>query len=437
MHIFKNLPTDRILQGTFEGWWLGEEDGRADHPYISPEEWDRRLRDAGFSGCDSVTADYEQPYTWMANIIAKPAIQYSSPQKVTLLHSSKKNSFVAEVENVLRERGIEFDSCEWGQEPRVDQDIISFLDLGEKPLLQDIGKDDLTQLLHTVDSCQQSNIIWLMPAAQINPTDPYAGQMLGLTRTIRSELAASFATLELEDTGLGAARAVADVLTKVQRSKDTEDELDVDMEWAWANGALNVGRFHWIPVNKDLCKTAKAPTAKGLTIRTPGLLQTLEWTSQPLGDPAPEEVHIKMTAVGLNYGDVLTATGTNAGDSTFGLEGVGYITKLGSKVTNVAVGDRVMTVGADSVGMATVIRRPAQLCIKIPDQLSDEEAATMPLVYVTVLMFLIEKWKLSKGQSILIHSAAGGKIPVLYVFICADAPRNWNLCHPRREMARS
>lgn len=422
MHIVKNLPTDCTLQGTFEGWWLAEKDGRADHPYLSPEEWDRRLRDAGFSGCDSVTADYEQPYTWMANIIAKPTIQYSSPQKVTLLHSSKKNSFVAEVENVLQERDIEFDLCEWGQEPCVDQDIISFMDLGEKPLLQDIGKDDLTQLLHTVDSCQQSNIIWLMPAAQINPTDPYAGQMLGLMRTIRSELAASFATLELEDAGPGAARAVADVLTTVQKSKDTEDELDVDMEWAWANGALNVGRFHWVPVNKDLCKTAKAPTAKGLTIRTPGLLQTLEWTSQRLGDPAPEEVHIKMTAVGLNYGDVLTATSANAGDSNFGLEGVGYITKLGSKVTNVAVGDRVITVGGDSVGMATVIRRSAQLCIKIPDQLSDEEAATMPLVYVAILIFLVEKWKLSKGQSILIHGAAGGNIPVLNVFICTDAP---------------
>ena len=352
----------------------------------------------------------------MANIIAKPAIKCSSPQKVTLLQSSIRSSLVAGVENVLRERGIDFDSCEWGQEPPVDQDIISFMDLGEKPLLQDIGKEDLTQLLHVVDSFQQSNILWLMPAAQINATNPYAGQMLGLMRTIRSELAASFATLELEDTGLGAAAAVADVLKELRKSKDNDDELDVDMEWAWSGGALNVGRFHWIPVEKDLCETAKAPTTKGLAIRTPGLLQTLEWTSQPLGNPAPEEVHIKMTAVGLNYGDVLTATGANIGEngsSTFGLEGVGYITKLGSKVTNVAVGDRVMSVGADSIGMATVIRRPAQLCIRIPDQLSDEEAATMPLVYVTVLMFLVEKWKLYQGQSILIHSAAGGKIPIL------------------------
>lgn len=331
-----------------------------------------------------------------------------------MLHqSSEKNSLVAEVENVLGALGVEFDVCEWGQEPPKDQDIISFVDLGEKPLLQDVGEGDLTRLLHIVDEFQQSNILWLMPAAQINPTNPYAGQVLGLMRTIRSELAAPFATLELENTGPGAAGAVVDVLKKIQKSRINDEELDVDWEWAWSRGALNVGRFHWLPLSKDLYETAEAPAAKGLSIRTPGLLQTLEWTSQSLGDPAPEEVHIKMTAVGLNRSDLLTATGNgeNPG-STFGLEGAGYVTKVGSDVTNVKVGDRVMTVGADSVGMATVIRRPAQLCIKIPDQLTDQEAATMPLAYITVLMLLVEKWKLHQGQSILIHNAAGGKIPI-------------------------
>lgn len=377
----------------------------------------------------------------MANIIAKPAVE-DFPQKVTLLHGAEKISFVTEVENVLSNLGVEFDVCEWGQEPPADQDIISFMDLGKKPLLQTIDEEDLTRLLRIVDDFQQSNIVWLMPAAQISPTNPYAGQMLGLMRTIRSELAASFATLELEDTGAGAAGAVANVLRTIQKSKLNEEELDVDMEWAWSNGALNVGRFHWLPVKKDLSETAKAPDAKGLSIQTPGLLQTLEWTSQSLEDPAPSDVHIKVTAVGLNHSDLLTATGANgdSGASTFGLEGVGYITKVGADVTNVKVGDRVMTIGADSVGMATVIQRPAQLVIKIPDQLSDEEAATMPLAYITVLTFLVEKWKLHKGESILIHSAAGGEISIPQLpmqILYADSPRNWNLRHQRREMAGS
>lgn len=374
---------------------------------------------------------------WMANIIAKPAVQYSIPQKVTLLHGSQKTPFITEVEKILLERGVESESCEWGvQEPVEDQDIISFLDLGEKPLLQDIEEADLTRLIKSFDTYQQSSIIWLTPSAQIQPNNPYAGQILGLLRTARSEFAASFATLELADTKEGAAGAVVDVLTKVQKSRDVDDELDIDMEWAWTNGALNVGRFHWILVNKDLSNTVDAPVSKGLTIRTPGLLQTLEWTSQPLEDVAPEEVHIKISAAGLNYSDILLATDT-AANGTFGLEGVGVITKIGSKVTNVAVGDRVITVGAESVGLATVIRRSSQLVIKIPDQrecpresklllsklfhkltfssfiVTNEEAATMPLVYITVLIFLVHKWKLSKGQSILIHSAAGGKTLVL------------------------
>ena len=317
---------------------------------------------------------------------------------------------------MLRAQGVEVEHCEWGHEPLADQDLISFIDLGEKTLLQGVNEEDLTRFLRVIDSLQQSNVLWLTPSAQIHPTDPHAAQVLGVARTIRSELAMSFATLELEDTGIGAADAVFTTLRKIQQSRDKISELDPDMEYAWANGALNISRFHWIPVETALSEMAKAPETKGLDIGTPGLLQTLVWTNQQLGEPAPDEVFVRMVAVGLNFKDVMIAMGIIAGGDTlkkgassFGLEGTGYITKMGSDVTNVVVGDRVMSIGCETVGMATVIQRPANLCIKIPDQLSDEEAATMPVVYVTVLMFLVEKWKLEKGQSILIHSAAGGK----------------------------
>ncbi|KAK7703238.1 Mycolipanoate synthase [Diaporthe eres] len=198
------------------------------------------------------------------------------------------------------------------------------------------------------------------------------------------------------------------------------------MEYSWVNGVLNVSRFHWIPVEQSLSGTAKTPETKVLNIGTPGLLQTLNWTGQPLDHLEPDEVNVKMAAVGLNFKDVMIAMGIipggdtlKKGTSSLGLEGAGRITAVGSQVSNVAVGDRVMTIGCESVGLATVVQRPASLCVKIPDQLSDEEAATMPVVYVTVLMFLVEKWKLEKGQSILIHSAAGG------VGICAINVAQW------------
>lgn len=63
-----------------------------------------------------------------------------------------------------------------------------------------------------------------------------------------------------------------------------------------------------------------------------------------------------------------------------------------------------MLIGCESIGMATVIRRPADLCIKIPDQFNDLKSDTMPVLYVTSPMFLVGIWKLEKGQSMLIHS---------------------------------
>ena len=335
--------------------------------------------------------------------------------------------------------------CEWGQELPADQDLISFIDLGEIPLLQNVNEEALARFLLLVESLQQCNVLWLMPSAQIHPTNPHAAQMLGVARTIRSELAMAFATFELEDTGKEAAEAIVKTTRRIQLSKDGNSELDSDMEYVWADGAVNVGRFHWVPAQKALSETTKAPETKQLDIGTPGLLQTLHWKGQPLGELAPHEADVRMVAVGLNFKDVMIAMGIingreilEKGTSAFGLEGTGYITRVGFEVTNVEVGDRVMLIGCESVGMATVIQRPANLCIKIPDQLSDEEAATMPVVYVTVLMFLVERWKLAKGQSILIHSAAGGKH---FFFYLAESPyteisRRRNLRYQRCEVDR-
>ena len=394
---------------------MSEEDGRIGCPFITPEEWDRRLRGAGFAGCDSIILDCEQPYTYNANIIAKPALVVPSPLPVILLGGDVASSLAVNVESLLRAQNIEVEHYRWDQDLPSDRDIVSFVDLGNKPLLRNVTEEDLARFLKMVDSFQQSTVLWLSPPAQIHPADPHAAQVHGLARTIRSELAMSFATLELSNWNAGAADAITNVLNEVRKSKDDDSELDPDWEYVWVDGNINVSRFHWIPVEKSLSETTKSADTKGLAIGTSGLLQTLNWVSHPIDEPAPDEVNIKMSVVGLNFKDVMHAMGIvngaetlKKGNSPFGLEGTGRITKVGSAVTNVAIGDRVMTIGCESIGMATLIQRPALLCVKIPDQLSDEEAATMPVVYVTVLMFLVERWKLEKGQSILIHSAAGG-----------------------------
>lgn len=163
--------------------------------------------------------------------------------------------------------------------------------------------------------------------------------------------------------------------------------------------------------------------AKGLVVGKRGLLQTLQWTGQYLDEPGPDDAQVRMSAVGLNFTDVIIAMGIidsvealGKGYNAFGLEGTGYVTKKGANVNHIEIGDRVMLIGTNSAGFATEIQRPGTFCVKIPDHLSDVDAATLPAVYVTVLLCFIDRYQLRKGQSLLIHSAAGGVgIAAIYV----------------------
>ena len=407
--------------GLFSGWWLGTEDGRVDSPFVDPEEWDTRLREAGFDGTSSVTLDGETPYYLNANIIAQPAIRTAYPKRLTLLTGSQELGPLAQAtRKALQQEGYELDHCIWRKHtPPADQDLISFVDIegSTKPLLRDIEENDLSFLLQTIDELSQSVLLWLTKPAQISCADPYNAQFLGLARTVRAELASDLATMEIEHTGDGAALAVVGVLRKLQRARQVDGDLDPDMEYAWSNGAIHLSRFHWFPVGKALADAAPTPTAKRLVVGQRGMLQSLQWRGQNFETSEPGEVRVRTSTVGMNFRELMvalgiidteTVQGRIGGIDAWGGESTGYVTAIGSAVKHLKVGDRVMCMGSSSPGFATEVQRPVECCVKIPDSLSDEEAATMPIMYYTAFVGLIEKANLQKGQSLLIHSAAGG-----------------------------
>lgn len=62
--------TAHYFFGVFEGWWLGDADGRSDGPCVSPDRWDCELRASGFSGLDHCVLDAEAPYGFCALMVA-------------------------------------------------------------------------------------------------------------------------------------------------------------------------------------------------------------------------------------------------------------------------------------------------------------------------------------------------------------------------------
>ena len=96
--------------------------------------------------------------------------------------------------------------------------------------------------------------------------------------------------------------------------------------------------------------------------------------------------------------DILSSMGViNISKDGLGLEASAVVSKVGSAVTNFAIGDRVIFFRSGGC-FGTRMQISAMLCVKIPDELSNEEAATVPTVYCTVIHSLINLGNLQRGQ---------------------------------------
>lgn len=129
-----------------------------------------------------------------------------------------------------------------------------------------------------------------------------------------------------------------------------------------------------------------------------------------LPDPADNEVQVKHTAVGLNFIDTYHRSGLYPVPlpSGLGLEAAGIVEKTGSAVTHLKVGDRV-AYGSGPIGAYSDARNlPANRVSKLPDAIDDETAAAMMLKGMTASYLLRQTYKVTSGETILFHAAAGG-----------------------------
>ena len=139
-------------------------------------------------------------------------------------------------------------------------------------------------------------------------------------------------------------------------------------------------------------------------------LEQLAVVDEPAPEPGPGEVLIDVEAVGLAFPDVLQCRGMYQVKSgpgfTPGGESAGTIAALGDGVENVSVGQRVVFLG--SGGLAEQVTHPASAVFAVPDGVSAETAAAIPINYCTTLYALRDRAKLQAGESVLITGAAGG-----------------------------
>jgi NADPH:quinone reductase len=128
------------------------------------------------------------------------------------------------------------------------------------------------------------------------------------------------------------------------------------------------------------------------------------------GKPAAQEVQVRHTAIGVNYIDVYDRTGLYPVTlpSGLGREAAGVVTALGRGVRGFKVGERVAYVYPVPGAYSELRNVPAERLVKVPRGISDEAAAALMLKGLTAYYLIRRTYKVSRGDTILVHAAAGG-----------------------------
>lgn len=317
-----------------------------------------------------------------------------------------------------------------------DKQVISLIDLGREAgsILADLQEDDFDRLKGLV--MESGSLLWVADASRSqNKRDRSAvatsAMISGLARVVRNEIpGVQLATLTVEDDG-EAGRNTAALIAKVLISlkNNGSNSATTDNEFLIRKGMLHVSRAveddsGSINLNRDLHRLSHQDTAEleqaaiaeldhpvKMGIGVAGVMDSLRFepAEQLVStDLAPDQVEIKVMASALNFREVMAIMGIIP-DKDFGFEAAGIVCQVGSAVPaqDFQPGDRVVMM-AQSAAHATICRSSAYMTMKIPEGMSFEDAAAIPVVGATAWYGLVYLARLRRDQTVLIHAGAGG-----------------------------
>lgn len=139
--------------------------------------------------------------------------------------------------------------------------------------------------------------------------------------------------------------------------------------------------------------------------------EVLQWETAPIDAPGPGEALVRHTAIGLNFHDTYVRKGLYPVPSLPaipGVEAAGVVEALGDGVSEVRIGDRIAYAYALLGAYAERRLIPAANLVKLPDAIPDDLAAGLMVKGMTAHYLLRRSHRVEKGETVLVHAAAGG-----------------------------
>ncbi|MEP6955236.1 MAG: SDR family NAD(P)-dependent oxidoreductase, partial [Chthoniobacterales bacterium] len=185
---------------------------------------------------------------------------------------------------------------------------------------------------------------------------------------------------------------------------------EIEPEVALRRAGRHVRRLR--PLQLSQTDEAPPPPAYALQLEGSGRVDALQFRGQVRQPPGAGEVEIEVAAAGLNFRDLMKALGIYplAEDEPVGLgdEFAGRVSRIGRGARRLRVGDRVMGFSPAGGAFSSHLVSAADAVWEIPASLSFVEGASIPVVFGTAYHALHTLARLRRGETILIHAAAGG-----------------------------
>ncbi|PWY69325.1 polyketide synthase [Aspergillus eucalypticola CBS 122712] len=414
-----------LIFGLLDGWWRSTETYRQTGPCISSEKWGELLKETGFSGCDVVFDDYEADVCREGSMIVSTAVA-PLPTDITAVNiiinpeDQTQADLAAAISDRLQQLSISRITLTSMTDIAQRKLSANLLDISlleaTTPYVCDMDSSEYESLQALVASTK--SLIWVDEGGGLQPHPKYR-LLDGLFRALSGEMyRARLTNLSLERHSSREHKAaqicklVLSVIGDVERGADTE-YMEID-------GILHISRLvdarslsqevarKALPQHEELLPYGSGPSLR-LKIGSPGLLNTLHFNEdrsleKPLG---PKDIRIKVKAAGLNFRDVLVALGRLESD-TLGAEFAGEVVQVGDQCQKFRPGDRVVAFHACRYANYVILREDMPI-VGIKDEMMPfTTAAAIPVAYATAWISLTKIAALQAGESILIHSGAGG-----------------------------
>jgi len=148
---------------------------------------------------------------------------------------------------------------------------------------------------------------------------------------------------------------------------------------------------------------------KAMQVQQTGGPEAMQWVELPTPQPKADEAVVKLAASGVNFVDVYYREGRYKAALPFvpGQEGAGEVTAVGGEVKSVKVGDHVAWTGLLG-SYAEYAAVAADRLVPVPQGVSDREAAAAMLQGMTAHYLSHDTYPLQRGETALVHAAAGG-----------------------------